>query len=333
MHATDPIRNAPGTPILRVDGVTKSYRRGFLGRRGAPAVRDLTLSVRRGEIYALLGHNGAGKTTTLKAVLGLVRPDGGRITIDGVDARRPDARLGVSYLPENPTFHENLTARELLDFYGRLLGLDRQQRREQGAACLERVGMADHANRRLARCSKGMRQRVGLAQALLGDPRLLILDEPQSGLDPLGRRLVRDLLESLRREGRTVVFSSHIVPDVAAVADRVATLREGRLVEVRDLGERPAARAFQLVVAAPPADAPAALCDGQHVAVRRRDPGRWTLNITHPAALARTLDACAELGLAVHDLGTDVGDVEAAVLAGMTGPTAAAEAVREVAPC
>jgi len=309
--------------MLRITGLRKSFRTGFLARRGAPAVHDLSFDVQPGEVFALLGHNGAGKTTTIKAILGLVHPDAGQILINGQDARRPESRLGVGYLPEHPSFHENLTARELLDFFGKLLGLDAATRRRQIAACLERVGMAEHAGRRLGRCSKGMRQRVGLAQALLGDPQLLILDEPQSGLDPLGRRLVRDLLLDLKREGRTVVFSSHIVPDVAAVADRVATLRQGRLVDLRDLRQRPAASTFRVVVAAPSDPATADHLRGdQRFTLRQHDPVRWTLEATGTADLAALLATCDTARLTVHDVDTRTADLEDVVLADLAGAPA-----------
>ncbi|MEZ4388345.1 MAG: ABC transporter ATP-binding protein [Candidatus Krumholzibacteriia bacterium] len=323
-------RNTPPTAALAVAGLRKSYRRGFLGRRGEPAVADLSFTVAAGEIFALLGHNGAGKTTTIKAILDLVRPERGSITIGGRDARRPEARLQVGYLPEHPSFHENLTAAELLDFFGKLLGLDRTVRRRQVAECLERVGMAEHAARRLGRCSKGMRQRVGLAQALLGDPRLLILDEPQSGLDPVGRRLVRDLLLDLKREGRTVVFSSHIVPDVAAVADRVATLRQGRLVDLRDLRERPAATAYRVVVAAPAdPDVAGELRRDPSCTLRHHDPHRWTLETVGAGPLAALLARCDQAGLAVHDVVTLASDLEDTVLADLVGDAQ----VREVPAC
>jgi len=322
------IRNRTTTPVLEIDGLAKSYRRGFWGRRAAPAVADVSVSVERGEIFALLGHNGAGKTTTLKAVLGLVRPDRGRITIGGVDARQRAARAKVGYLPESPYFHENLTARELLDFYGRLLGLADRRRRERTAACLELVGLADDRHRRLADCSKGMRQRIGLAQALLGEPDLLILDEPQSGLDPLGRRLVRDLLLEQKRRGVTIVFSSHIVPDVEAIADRVAVIARGRLVEIKDLRRRRPAPAYRAVVDARAAARLVAPADAG-LTVVARDEDRWTVAAAHAGALGALLVACHAAGAPVIDVQVQGGDLEAEFLADL-----AAEApAPEVAPC
>jgi ABC-2 type transport system ATP-binding protein len=330
MNEPNLIRNDPTDPVLSIDGLRKSYRRGFWGRRAAPAVDGLSLTVARGEIFALLGHNGAGKTTTLKAVLQLVRPEAGRIEICGVDARRPEARARVGYLPEAPYFHENLTAGELLDFYGKLLGLSRQRRRERATACLEQVGMGAEIKRRLADCSKGMRQRVGLAQALLGEPELLILDEPQSGLDPLGRRQVREILLEQKRRGVTVIFSSHIVPDVEAVADRVAMIRHGRLDEIRDLRAATASRAFQAVIASPRREGEAAAVLARPgLTVTRRDTDRWLVTADTAGDLGRLLTACHLDGLAVRDVRTGGGDLESDFLAGLERDTG----VQEVVPC
>jgi ABC-2 type transport system ATP-binding protein len=239
---------------LVVDDLRKAYRHGFWGRAVRPALQGVSFQVPRGQVFALLGHNGAGKTTTMKAILGLVRLQRGRIEIGGLDARRPEARARVGYLPESPSFHDNLTARELLDFHGRLCGLDASRRRSRISACLEEVGMVEHAGRRVGACSKGMRQRIGLAQALLGEPELLILDEPQSGLDPQGRRQVRDILLARKRAGVTILFSSHIVPDVEAVADQVAMIQHGQVTEIRDLSRRNSAAGFIVRVARPGAE-------------------------------------------------------------------------------
>lgn len=295
-------RNEPTAPALLIRGLSKSYRQGFWGKRGRPAVCDLELTVGRGEVVALLGHNGAGKTTTLKAVLGLVRPDGGQIEICGLDASRPAARACVGYLPESPQFHQNLTATELLDYYGRLLGLDRTRRRERIADCLQMVGMDDARNRRLSECSKGMRQRVGLAQALLGEPDLLILDEPQSGLDPLGRREVKEILLAQRARGVAVLFSSHIVPDVEAVADRVAVLERGRLAEIKDLQRRGPARGFKAWIAAPPARLATTWLAAHDLRVAIRADGRWLVETAAAGALGRFLSACDSHKIAVYDV-------------------------------
>jgi ABC-2 type transport system ATP-binding protein len=180
-------------------------------------------------VFGLLGQNGAGKTTTLKLVLGLLRPDRGEVRLFGRPPSDPAARARVGYLPENPYFYDYLTAEEFLDFYGRLQGLSRDARRARVRAALERVGLAERASTPLRKFSKGMVQRLGLAQAIQHDPELVILDEPMSGLDPIGRREVRDLILDLRRAGRTVCFSSHILQDAEMLCDRVAILDRGRL--------------------------------------------------------------------------------------------------------
>jgi len=276
---------------LVVEDLHKAYRHGFWGRAMRPALRGVTFRVPRGQVFALLGHNGAGKTTTMKAVLGLVRLQRGRIEIGGVDARWPEARARVGYLPESPSFHENLTARELLDFHGRLCGLDASRRRSRIATCLEEVGMAEHANRRVGACSKGMRQRIGLAQALLGEPELLVLDEPQSGLDPQGRRQVRDILLARKRAGVTIVFSSHIVPDVEAVADRVAMIQHGQVTEIRDLNRRGPAAGYIVRVAKPGAEAE-------------------LVGVANAGDLARLLTGCARDGVEVLDVQRSDSDLE-----------------------
>ena len=185
--------------------------------------------MRRGEIFGFIGPNGAGKTTTIKILMGLHAATSGRAWILGVPHDRPEARRRVGYLPERPYFYEHLTARELLDFYGRLLDMPAADRKARADALLERVGLARAADEALRRYSKGMLQRVGLCQALLNRPDLVVLDEPMSGLDPLGRALVRDLILEEAAEGRTIFYSSHILHDVETLSDRVAILVGGRL--------------------------------------------------------------------------------------------------------
>jgi ABC-2 type transport system ATP-binding protein len=193
------------------------------------AVRNLSLSVRRGEVYGFVGPNGAGKSSTIRALLGFNRIAGGEISILGVDARDEAARARLGYLPETPTYYDFLTPVELLDSYARLFGMSADDRRIRIAELLAQVGLADHAKKRIGKFSKGMQQRLGLAQAMLNDPELLILDEPASGLDPLGRQKIRQLIESMKARGRTVFFSSHELSEIETVCDRVGMLVDGEL--------------------------------------------------------------------------------------------------------
>jgi ABC-2 type transport system ATP-binding protein len=200
------------------------------------AVSDLTLSVPRGEVFGFLGPNGAGKTTSIKMLLGLVHPSAGQARLFGVPIGRPRARARVGYLPEHFAFHEWLRGRELLRFHGRLLGLGGPALDAQVDDLLRRVELGDAGERCLREYSKGMKQRAGLAQALLGDPELVFLDEPTSGLDPLGRRLVRDVIRGLKARGTTVFLNSHLLSEVELTCDRVAFVKDGRVVREMTLG-------------------------------------------------------------------------------------------------
>ncbi len=215
--------------VIRTEGLTKVFVSDWRRERTV-AVDALDLEVAEGEIYGFLGPNGAGKTTTLKLLLGLLRPSAGRAEVLGEDAGGIVHRSQLGYLPENPYFYDYLTGREFLDFCGRLCGLPNPVRRERIARLLALVDLERAADVRLRQYSKGMLQRAGMAQALVNDPKLLILDEPQSGLDPLGRKQVRDLILQLRAEGRTVLFSSHILADAEMICDRVGIMNRGRLV-------------------------------------------------------------------------------------------------------
>ena len=224
------------TLSVQIRKAKKTFRVGFF-RRKVEAVRDVSFEVEKGEIFGIVGPNGAGKTTTLKMLTGLVRPESGTLLIDGQDVREVRTRRKLGYLPENPYFYEHLTIDELLRFYGQLYGLERAVLRRRVPELIERVGLVHARDRKISKYSKGMRQRAGLAQALIDDPELVILDEPQTGLDPFGRKDVRDLIFSLKEEGKTVLFSSHILPDVEAVCDRVVLINKGTVLEVGTLQE------------------------------------------------------------------------------------------------
>lgn len=213
---------------LQIRGLTKEFRLGLRGRRVLVLDR-LDLEVEQGEIFGFLGHNGAGKTTTLKLLVGLLVPTAGTALILGRPIEDVAVRQRVGFLPESPYFYEYLTAEEFLTFYGQLFGLGGAPLARKVDELLEMVSMVDARRLPLGKFSKGMLQRIGLAQALINDPQLVILDEPMSGLDPIGRRDVRDIILRLREDGKTVFFSTHILPDVEMICDRVGILVRGRL--------------------------------------------------------------------------------------------------------
>ena len=218
---------------IEILGLEKTYSVGFWRKRPKLALRPLNLTVEEGEIFGFLGPNGAGKTTTLKMLMGLVFPTGGTARILGMELDDPRMKAQIGFLPEQPYFYDYLTARELLRYYGQLSGVDPKQLGLKVDAVLERVGLKDAANLQLRKFSKGMLQRAGIAQAILHDPKVVFLDEPMSGLDPMGRREVRNLMEELKTEGKTVFFSTHILSDAEALCDRVAIIHLG---ELRRLG-------------------------------------------------------------------------------------------------
>ena len=222
--------------ILQVDHLRKIFRVGFWGRR-VTAVDGLSFEVQRGEVFGFLGPNGAGKTTTIKMLMGLIYPSGGTATLFGRPVGDPAAKAKVGFLPESPYFYDYLTGREFLRFYGHLFGLLGSVLEKRIDELLELVGMTHARDLQLRKFSKGMLQRVGIAQALINDPELVILDEPMSGLDPIGRKEVRDLILRLKESGKTVMFSSHILHDAELLCDRVAMIMKGRLVACGHVSE------------------------------------------------------------------------------------------------
>lgn len=214
---------------IEIFGLEKTYMVGFWRKRPKIALRPLHLTVEDGEIFGFLGPNGAGKTTTLKMLMGLVFPTAGKARILGKEWTDPDVKARIGFLPEQPYFYDYLTAHELLDYYGQLSGVDARDRKSRIEEVLYRVGLPDIKGIQLRKFSKGMLQRVGIAQAILHSPKLVFLDEPMSGLDPLGRREVRDLMLQLQAEGKTVFFSTHILSDAEALCDRVAIIHKGEL--------------------------------------------------------------------------------------------------------
>ena len=214
---------------VEILGLEKIYRVGFWHKKQKVGLKSLHLEIPQGEVFGFLGPNGAGKTTTLKLLMGLIFPTAGTARILNQSWRDPAVRARIGFLPEQPYFYDHLTPLELLDYYGTLSSVSASDRRSRIPKLLERVGLAEQARTQLRKFSKGMLQRVGIAQAVLHEPEVVFLDEPMSGLDPLGRREMRDFIQSLNREGKTVFFSTHILADAEALCHRVAVLNKGEL--------------------------------------------------------------------------------------------------------
>jgi ABC-2 type transport system ATP-binding protein len=214
---------------IEIKDLTKAYAIGFWKKQLRPALNNLTLTVDKGETFGFLGPNGAGKTTTLKILMGIIRPSSGSATILGKDYRDPEIKQQIGFLPEQPYFYDYLSAPELLNYYAQLSGMASAERAQRIQPILDRVGLGDVGNKQLRKFSKGMLQRVGIAQAIIHDPEVVFLDEPMSGLDPLGRHEVRELIQGLKDQGKTIFFSTHILSDAEALCDRVAVIHKGEL--------------------------------------------------------------------------------------------------------
>lgn len=215
--------------VIEAKGLIKDHFSNFLRKRFR-ALNGIDFSVARGEAFGLLGPNGAGKTTTQKLLLGLLRPTQGTVTVLGHPAGDPRALEKIGYLPENPYFYSYLTANEFLDLFGRLFNLNAKERKQRSQQLLELVSLKDAGDRHIRKFSKGMLQRLGIAQALINDPELVFLDEPNSGLDPIGRRDMRQIIAGLKAQGKTIFLNSHLLPDVHELCDRILILHRGRCV-------------------------------------------------------------------------------------------------------
>ncbi len=222
--------------IVEIENLTKDYETGFWKKKKVRALDDLSLNVKGGQIFGFLGGNGAGKTTTIKILMSLLFASSGNARILGHDISDVSMHGRIGYCPENPYFYDYLTARELMNYFGELLGLDQAKRKAKTEELLTKVGLDEKDwNKQLRKFSKGMLQRVGLAQSLIGEPEIVFMDEPMSGLDPIGRREVRELIAELRTKGTTVFMSTHILSDVEALCDEVAILRKGKLAATGNL--------------------------------------------------------------------------------------------------
>lgn len=246
--------------VLRVKGISKSYRSGFWLKR-LQGLSGVNLEVLRGEIFGLLGPNGAGKTTLFKIVTGLIQPSSGEGTLMGEPLASPKARRDVGYLPENPSIYDFLTGPQFLELMGNLMTLERGRLRREVPELLSKVGLSGKESLAVRKYSKGMVQRLALAQALLGDPPVYILDEPMSGLDPVGRKLVRDIIGELRSKGKTAIFSSHVLSDAEALCDRVGLMLGGELLDVGTVASLVGGRSesIEVVLDAPSVALPAEL--------------------------------------------------------------------------
>lgn len=297
MGAPEPDAAAGGAPAIGIRGLVKDFAVGLRGLR-LRAVDHVSLTVRPGEVFGLLGPNGSGKSTTIKALLGLLEPTAGSCAVFGVASGRVEARRDVGYLPEAPNFYRFLSGRELVEFYGRMCGLHGAGLAARVGEVVAMVGLEGAADRRVGTYSKGMLQRIGLAQALVHDPRLLILDEPTAGVDPVGSAEMAELILALKARGKTVLITSHLLGQIEELCDRVAILDRGRLVaegpvaELAGVGERVT---FEMD-ALPPAEL-AALRDWLAARGRRMDavaPARRRLEEVFRARVGRRRGAEAE---------------------------------------
>jgi ABC-2 type transport system ATP-binding protein len=287
--------------LIRVEGLRKEFRQGFFMRR-VLAVQGVSFQVERGDIFGFLGPNGAGKTTTIKMLTGLIRPSAGRAELFGEPIPSARARARIGFLPENPYIYPYLTPTEFVELSARLAGLSRSGARVRTRSALERVGVSYAADRQVRRLSKGMLQRTALAAALVAEPELLILDEPMSGLDPVGRKEVRDLILDERKLGRTIFFSTHILSDVETMCDRVSILRKGQVVVNGRLGDllRRDVRRTDVVLSG----APDALLDELRSSGHTVRPvgERVVLEIEGEAKVPEVLKAALEAGATVTEV-------------------------------
>ncbi|HEX7079054.1 MAG TPA: ABC transporter ATP-binding protein [Candidatus Eisenbacteria bacterium] len=295
------IREVAPLALLAMENLTKVYR-DPMTLKPFTAVDGISLSLARGEIFGLLGPNGAGKTTTIKIVLGLARATSGVVLLEGRDPSDPAARRRLGYLPENPCFYDHLTPEEYLDLVGSLFGIRRDVRRRRAGELLERLGLGSHARKPLRKFSKGMTQRLGLAQALINQPNLLVLDEPMSGLDPIGRAEVKQLLRDERERGTTVLLSSHVLAETESICDRVGILSSGRLI---DVGSVPGllstgVREWEIAAESLPESLSARFRSAGH-RVERVGP-RWVVRVTDGQALQEAIAAMTRETVFIHSV-------------------------------
>ena len=301
------------TPAIDIHELTKDYPVGFWRPRPYRALDRLTLSVEPGEVFGFLGPNGAGKTTTLKLLMQLVFPTSGHATILGRPVGDLDVRRRIGYLPENPYFYDNLTAEELLDYFAGLFDMPAAERTKRVTELLDQVGLGAERRMQLRKYSKGMVQRVGIAQAIVNDPGVIFLDEPMSGLDPLGRRDIRALILRLRDAGKTIFFSSHILTDAETLCSRVAIVAGGRLATSGRLADMAGyeVRGWEVVMA----EVSTALLEqsaGRYLKATLVSPGRFTFELSQqvrPEAFIADLSGGGAMLVSVSPLHTTLEDI------------------------
>jgi ABC-2 type transport system ATP-binding protein len=274
------------------------------GKRGrvVEALRGVDISVKRGEIYGLLGRNGAGKTTLVKVILGIVRPTSGSTSLLGRSSRSPASRRPVGYLPEDHRLPEYRTGADTLGFYARLSNVPASTRRARLPGLLKLVGLADAARRKVRSYSKGMKQRLGLAQALFHDPEVLFLDEPTDGVDPVGRSEIRDLLLKLKGEGKTIFLNSHLLSEVEQVCDRVGIIENGRLIREGSIEELTRTRLTYRMVTVPALDAATGEELARHAVSLDRGPEGFEVGLERPEDLDRAVDLLRARGFSIRAL-------------------------------
>lgn len=296
--------------VVRSERLTKDFPSGFWRPRPRRALDALSLDVPAGGVFGLLGPNGAGKSTTLKLLLNLLKPTAGVAELFGRPAGDVQVRRRLGFLPENPTFYDHLTAEEVVGYFAGLFGISGEERRRRVAAVLDRVALGAERRRPLRQYSKGMLQRVGLAQALVNDPELVILDEPMSGLDPIGRRDVRETILDLRDQGRTVLFSSHILSDAELLCSRVGILSKGRLVASGSLSELTSGGGHGAeIVVAGLADSAAERFRSSVRRINRIDEGRYSIEVdaeVRPEMVVAELAAAGARLVSVMPLGASL---------------------------
>jgi len=279
---------------IETRGLSKTYKNIALGDKHS--LRGLSITIEEGEVFGFLGHNGAGKTTTIKCLCGLVRPTSGSAEIFGADILDAGARRHLGYLPEQPYFYEYLTPRETIEFYGRLRGRNDAERAQDWERLSKLLDLRDIADQRIKGFSKGMRQRIGFAVALVGDPPLLILDEPMSGLDPVGRRDIRELITRCRDEGKTIFFSSHVLGDVEQICDRVSILSRGELVREGNIRELIGDEPYGAEIVAKDLSEPARAAVEEAARHHRRHDGQDIFTFNDQAAAQESVKRITESG-------------------------------------